>query len=111
MKALELAKKYLVIFFQTQKFDSLYDIFSENLDFEGPFFKSQKAKVYIDSLTESPWEACEYEILQEYGASNSACLIYKFRKGDKSTIMAQTFECSNGKIEKIRLIFNERDLT
>ncbi len=72
--------------------------------------KAKKAKDYIDSLKESLWEPCEYEILQEFEASNSACIIYRFRKGSKSTLMSQAFECSNGRIEKIRLIFNERDL-
>ncbi|WP_299948309.1 hypothetical protein [uncultured Microbulbifer sp.] len=44
MEALKLAKKYLEIFFETQRFDNLNDIFSEDLDFEGPFFKSKKSQ-------------------------------------------------------------------
>ena len=40
MKSLELARKYLKVFFETQGFDELYDLFTDNLDFQGPFLQS-----------------------------------------------------------------------
>ncbi|WP_281559826.1 hypothetical protein [Thalassomonas sp. RHCl1] len=111
MNTIELAKKYLDVFFKTQEFDSLYEIFDEELDFKGPFLQSYSAKAYIESLKAAPWESCEYEIREEYENSNSACITYLFRKGRKCTLMSQQFWGTNGKINKVRLIFNAADIT
>jgi len=111
MNKIELAKQYIKVFFETQEFDLLYNLFAEQLDFKGPFFQSETAKEYIESLKSSHWEKCRCAILEEYEDSDSACLIYLFQKGEKSTIMAQQFWCTKNTIHKIRLIFNPIEIS
>ncbi|MCG7945380.1 MAG: hypothetical protein N0C84_03450 [Candidatus Thiodiazotropha taylori] len=110
MKPIELVEQYMEIFFESKEFDSLRSIFSENLDFEGPLFKSNSAAEYIASLKSSPPVDVGYEMLAEFNTDTSVCLIYRFIKNGKSTLMAQTFWFVSGRINKIRLIFNPQEL-
>ncbi len=111
MKRIELARKYLKVFFETQGLDELYDLFTDKLDFQGPFLQSNTAEEYIDSLKESPWESCNYEIVEEYENADSVCITYIFKKEKKCALMSQLFWFSEGKISKIRLIFDATDIT
>jgi len=110
MTPLELAKAYMKIFFDSKNFEELKSIFSENLDFKGPLFQSYSAQEYIDSLLASPPVDSEYQIIQAYEDSQSACLVYKFFKENRETLMSQVFWVANGRIEKIRLVFNPQDI-
>ncbi len=111
MNKIELARKYLHIFCESKEFDSLGALFDEHLDFQGPFYKFSSAFDYIDALKASPPVDVSYEIVEEFGNENSVCIIYKFSKRSKSTLMAQTFWFSSGRINKIRLIFNPKEIT
>ncbi|PVV13012.1 MAG: hypothetical protein B6D77_04825 [gamma proteobacterium symbiont of Ctena orbiculata] len=111
MNTLELAKKYLNIFFITHDFESLDTIFDQELDFSGPFFESKNLKVYMDSLVNDPPDNCQYELVEEYDNGESACLVYHFTKAKKSTLMSQLFWSDGGKIIKIRLIFDPTKIT
>ncbi|MCG7868667.1 MAG: hypothetical protein AB2733_13400 [Candidatus Thiodiazotropha taylori] len=110
MKEIEMAKLYMEVFFESKEFDSLRSIFSENLDFEGPLFKCSSASEYIASLKSSPPVDVGYEMVADFNNDTSVCLIYRFIKNGKSTLMAQTFWFVSGRINKIRLIFNPQEL-
>lgn len=103
-----LVQKYMDVFYCSGDFDELYGIFSADLEFDGPLHSFRNAKSYIDSLKEQPPVDCHYEILNEYYTDGSVCLIYRFIKGEISTVMAQTFLIDNGLIKAIRLIFDVR---
>ncbi|MES9969678.1 MAG: hypothetical protein ABW092_06555 [Candidatus Thiodiazotropha sp.] len=111
MKTIELAKKYLDIFFVTHDFDALYEIFHEQLDFKGPLFESSNATDYISSLAADPPIDCEYELVGEYDSGESACLVYDFTKAGKATLMAQIFWSDGTRISKIRLVFDPTKIT
>ena len=103
--------KYMETFFRTSDFHSLFDIFSNDLKFNGPLYQFDCAEDYINSLIESPPVDCDFEIVDEYVNKNSVCLIYNFVKGNKQTLMAQTFLIEAGLIKSIMLIFNVQDIT
>lgn len=106
MQALSLARLYLDAFFGHEPVDGLENLLADDLDFEGPLFRFSTAKAYLDSLRESPPKDASYQIVSEYEDSDSACLIYRFTKPGIDTLMAQYFQVKDGKISKIRLIFD-----
>ncbi|WDE07584.1 nuclear transport factor 2 family protein [Thalassomonas viridans] len=107
----QLVQKYMDVFYRSSDFDSLHNIFSSDLKFEGPLYAFNTAKAYISSLKKSPPVNCSYEIIDEYSNEDSVCLIYHFIKGGKKTTMAQTFTIESGRIIAIRLIFNVQAIT
>ena len=111
MKEIDIAKKYLEIFFESKDFDSLARLFDKNLDFKGPFYEFGSAHDYIESLKSSPPIDVSYKIVEEFSSQNSVCIIYNFTKNGKSTLMSQTFWFADGRIKKIRLIFNPEEIT
>ena len=106
MKPLELAQRYMDIFFTGENPEELGHIFSDDFSFSGPFYHFDSAGDYINSLKTDPPEGCEYKIIQTYEDNTSACLIYEFSKSGVNTPMVQTFEIINGKINKILLVFD-----
>ena len=111
MTPLTLAKKYMEVFYESGDFESLYEIFDQNIIFVGPLYKFDNAKDYINSLIGSPPIECTFKIMEEYETEGSACLIYEFSKNGKTTLMSQSFSISGDKINQIRLIFNVGDIT
>jgi hypothetical protein len=106
MKHADLALKYLEIFFSGGGFEALNEIFAEDLRFEGPFYRFDTARDYIDSLKSDPPIGCKYKLLRTCEDTGSVTVIYEFRKGNLITPMSQMFEIENGKISKILLIFD-----
>ena len=111
MQPIELAKKYLSIFFSGQNMDELLKIFSENLSFIGPFYQFQSAREYVQSLIDDPPKDMSYHIVREFENENCACIIYEMEKGKIKTPMAQIFEVFEGKITKILLVFDSKVFT
>jgi len=109
MKPLELALKYLEIFFSGKNLDDLKYMFADNLIFNGPLYKFSSADDYINLLKKDPPKGMKYKIIKSFEDKNSACVIYQFTKENVSTPMAQLFETENGKLSKILLIFNGND--
>ncbi|MEW8452969.1 MAG: nuclear transport factor 2 family protein [Candidatus Thiodiazotropha sp.] len=105
-KPLDLAEKYMRSFFGMEPLAEMRAILAEDLLFEGPFLKSFTAKEYLDSLHENPPEDVSYVVEEAYEDENSACLVYWFSKPGVDTRMAQTFEIRDGKIHKIKLVFD-----
>jgi len=106
MTPLELANRYMRIFYGEEPIDSLTDIFSEEFSFKGPFHEFNTSKKYIESLKSDPPVGLEYKIIEAYENERSACLVYQFSKPGISTIMSQIFEVANGKISRIILVFD-----
>lgn len=106
----QLAHRYLITLFSMQDIDSLADILDDDLHFQGPLYTFTSAHDYIESLKTSPPKDCTYEILHTFEKDDTINLIYRFSKPAVTTIMSQFFEIKNGKIAKILLIFDTKDL-
>jgi hypothetical protein len=103
---MELALKYMEIFFSGENIEELRHLFAEDLTFRGPLYEFNSAEDYIDSLKSDPPQGFAYEILSSFENSSSARLVYRFSKPGVSTLMAQLFEVSDDKISKIVLVFD-----
>ncbi len=106
MKPMELALKYMEIFFSGENIEELRHLFAEDLTFRGPLYEFNSAQDYIHSLKLDPPREFTYEIIGSFENSSSARLVYRFTKPGVSTLMAQLFEVSDDKINKIVLVFD-----
>lgn len=111
MKPLQLALKYMDIFYGEKDPSLLKDIFHKDLIFDGPFYKFHSAKDYIDSLLEAPPKDMSFEIIESFENETSACLVYNFSKGEIKSKMSQLFKVKNEKISEIILIFDSKDFS
>ncbi|HJP17661.1 MAG TPA: hypothetical protein QF468_03285 [Nitrospinota bacterium] len=109
---MDLALRYMQIFYSGKNIDRLYQLFSDDFSFSGPLFQFDSAKGYINSLINDPPEGLAYKIIQSFESESSACLVYKFSKPGISCVpMAQLFETEKDKIKKITLIFDTQSFT
>ena len=106
MKPMELALKYMEIFFSGENLEELKHLFAEDLTFRGPLYEFNSSEDYINSLKSDPPQGFTYEILSSFENRSSARLVYRFTKPGVSTLMAQLFEVSDDKISKIVLVFD-----
>jgi len=106
MKPLDLALKYMDIFFSGKDLNQLSQIFSKDITFDGPIFKFNSAKSYLQALKKDPPQGMNYKIIKVFEQDSSVCLFYQFSKPGISLPMAQLFEIENNKISKILLIFD-----
>ncbi len=106
MTNLETALKYMDIFYSGGDFDELAEIFSVDLEFEGPFSRFDSAADYINSLKSDPSVGCEYSLIRVFESTGSVNLIYEFIKVEIRTPMSQLFEFEDGRIVRILLIFD-----
>ena len=111
MKPMELALKYMEIFFSGEDTEELSQLFAEDLTFRGPLYEFNSAQDYINSLKTDPPRGVAYEIIGSFEDSSSARLVYRFTKPGVSTLMAQLFEVRDDKISKIVLVFDTGALT
>ena len=91
MEPLDLAIKYMEIFYDGGDFEELREYLSIDLVFEEPFYSYDNANDYIVAMQADPPKGFTYKLLRQYEDATSACLIYKFSKPGVSTIMVQTF--------------------
>lgn len=105
MKAAELALRYMEAFYAAD-LAGLRAILRDDLQFDGPFFRFNTAAAYLDSLAAAPPVEMSYEITRSYEDETSACLVYRLTKPGVETMLAQVFEVEEGKIRRIRLIFD-----
>lgn len=108
---LQLALRYMEIFYGGCDLEKLAKLFSDNLQFEGPLYRFHSAAEYLQSLQRDPPSEMQYEIMQQFSNDTQACLIYRFHKPGFSTLMAQAFESKHNKLCKIYLIFDSKALT
>ena len=105
-RALELARRYMEVFYSGRDAEELRPILAEDLVFEGPFLRCESADAYIESLRGDSREGLSYEVLHEFESEASACLLYRFAKPGVDTTMAQVFETRGGRIARITLVFD-----
>lgn len=111
MKPLDLALKYMNIFYSSTDITALRPLLADNLVFEGPLFQFDSAEAYLDSLKGDDRAGLSYELIQSFAQESSACVIYQFSKPGISVPMAQLFEIEEEKISKIVLIFDTGPFT
>ncbi len=111
MKPLELANKYMEVFYSGESLDDLHQLFANEFSFKGPFYEFDTAEAYIESLKLNPPKDFNYKIIESYEKEESACLVYQFSKPGVSTLMAQMFEVTNEKISTILLVFDTASFT
>ena len=111
MKALGLAHRYLDIFYNGKDPAKLAEILDENFKFEGPFYKCNSADQYINALAEDPPRNMRYQIVDQFGDQESACVIYRFSKDDIKSNMVQYFRIRDHRITEILLIFDSADFS
>ena len=109
MTPIELAKRYMSSFFGEKPIEDLALVLDSDLEFIGPFYRFNSSKEYVNALKEDPPGDASYELIQEYENECSCCLVYKFKKPNIESMMAQLFEIKGNKITKIRLIFDSSD--
>jgi hypothetical protein len=110
MKPMELAHKYMEIFYNGGDIEELSHLFAPHMHFQGPLYVFKTAHEYIGSLKASPPERLGYEIIKEFEDDSTACIFYHFQKDRISTPMAQLFEVENDRISRILLVFDTADL-
>ncbi len=110
-KSLDLAESYIKSFFGQAPMEMMETLLAEDLIFDGPFHNSSTAKEYLDSLRENPPKDVSYKLEEVFENENSVCLIYMFSKPGVKARMAQTFAISDGKICKIKLLFDTNVFT
>lgn len=106
MTPLDVALRYMEIFYSGQELERLDAIMADDLRFEGPFFRFDSAHDYISSLLSDPPVGCEYRLLYSFEEGPMVNLIYEFSKPNIHTTMSQLFEVQDGKITFVRLIFD-----
>ncbi|MCG8361733.1 MAG: nuclear transport factor 2 family protein [Pseudanabaenales cyanobacterium] len=106
MGPLDLAQKYMEIFFSGRDIADLSHLFSTDFTFSGPFYEFDSAADYLNSLKSDPPKNLHYKVIRAFENESLACLVYQFSKPGINIPMAQMFEVSNGKISKILLIFD-----
>ena len=105
-RALELARRYMEVFYSGREAEELRPILADDLVFEGPFLRCESADGYIEALMGDSREALSYEMLWEFESGETACLVYRFSKPSVDTTMAQVFETRGGRIARITLVFD-----
>lgn len=111
MKPLDLALKYMEIFYSGKNIERLNQLFSDDFSFYGPLVQFDSAKDYVNSLINDPPDGLNCKIIKAFESDSSACLIYEFSKPGICVPMAQLFETKNDKISKIQLIFDSKAFT
>lgn len=106
MSALDVALRYMEIFYSGRDLGRLTRILREDCQFQGPFFQFNSAQEYIASLKADPPRDCSYRILHAFEKDNIVNLIYEFAKPGITTNMSQLFHVQDGKIARILLIFD-----
>ena len=76
MKPLQLALKYMEVFFGGKDMEALRPLFAKNMQFKGPLYSSETAEEYIRALKSDPPCGLDYRILglKEH-RSRRACYI------------------------------------
>jgi len=106
MKPLQLARRYMDIFYSGEQIEALMDILAEQCHFKGPLYEFYTSRDYVSSLLKDPPKNMSYQELSALECGNSACIIYQFVKGSIETPMCQYFIVGDGKIIDILLIFD-----
>lgn len=106
----ELAHRYIEIIFGGEPLDQLSTILHPECRFEGPFLQTDTAIQYIEAMKADPPSDFKCIMMHVFEKANIVCLVYRFKKGNKDTVMTQLFETEGHQIARIILIFNPNAL-
>ena len=106
MTPLDIALRYMEVFFAGGDIEALRPLLADDFRFEGPFYTFDSADAYIDALKADPPEDFAYTLINVYEGPSSACLIFEFSKPGIRIPMAQLFEIKDDRINKVLLIFD-----
>ncbi len=108
MAPLDVALKYMDIFFSGRELERLREILADDLVFSGPLYQFDSSRAYLESLQSAPPVDCSYKIVQAFENGPLVNLIYEFSKPSLRTHMSQLFEIRHDKIASMLLIFDTR---
>ncbi len=94
------------IFFSGKDLDRLYEILADDLEFNGPLATFDSAHDYISSVKADPPVLCKFRLLKTFEEGSFVNLVYEFSKPGLLTEMSQLFEVHEGKITRVKLIFD-----
>ena len=77
---------------------------------KGPLFEFHTRREYIEALTKNPPEPASYEVLDIAGGHGTVSVYYSYIKSTGSTIIAQLFRFSDGRISETLLVFDTADM-
>ena len=106
MTPLDIALRYMEVFFSGTNMDALRPLLADDFRFEGPFYTYDSADDYINALKADPPEDFAYTLINAYEGPSSVCLVFEFAKPGIRIPMVQLFELDNGRIRKVLLIFD-----
>ncbi len=106
MKSLELALKYMDVMFSDKDMEALRPLLSDRFTFKDTLNAYNNPESYIKAMKKDPPIGLQYKLLKSFETISAACLVYEFSKAGVNTPMAQMFEVSNDKIDRIVLIFD-----
>lgn len=106
MKPLKIALRFMDVFYHEDDPELLRELLHGNLVFEGPLYEYSSADDYIEALSQDPPRDMDYRILKSFADDSSVCLYYEFSKPGIKTPMVHLFDIEDGKIRRIRLLFD-----
>ena len=105
-ESLALARRYLALFESGVELERLLDLLHPALRFEGPLASFHSARDYVAALQADPPRGCRVHPLHESGDAHRACLFYELESGGARFPVAQLFDVEDGRITRIRLVFD-----
>lgn len=106
MSPLDVALRYMEIFFSGRNLERLHEILGDPFEFTGPLYRFDSARAYVESLQADPPEGFAYRLLQTFADGGRVNLIYQFSKPGVETVMSQFFQIRDGRIARTLLIFD-----
>lgn len=101
----EIALKFIE-YFCAAKVECLASLLSSDLQFTGPLFSYNSAADYLAALRDDPPASADFKIMHISENTNSVAVFWQYQKETSEHAMAQLFTFENGKISKIKLVFD-----
>ena len=83
MHPIDIALKYMDVFYSGENIELLRPLLADNLIFNGPFYSFNSAAEYIETLIKDPPRDMSYEIINSFEKSGLA--LFKFNQGGTPT--------------------------
>jgi len=106
MKPLRIAVKFLDTYYNEADPELLREFVHPEFTYEGPGLFLTTADDYIESTRQDPPQDVKYKIVKSFSDESSVCLVYEFKKPGIRTTMVLLFDIENGKISRIRHVYD-----
>ncbi|MEO8854912.1 MAG: nuclear transport factor 2 family protein [Ginsengibacter sp.] len=112
MTTLEVVNEFYDSIFNL-KGDGLADIINEDITFNGPFFKANGSKEFIEGMQRWGQLQKTYKILKQFTGENNVCTIYTLNVTSPSGAIVtwdevDWIETQKGKLLNVRIYFDPR---